>query len=86
MIVLILISIVLDIMAYQCPQVVRRLATFSHQEFKRVIVCHIGSGVSVTAVNEGKSLDTTMGYSPGSGLIMRVVEPEMFQLMRFWLL
>ena len=50
--------------------VVRRLATFSHQEFKRVIVCHIGSGVSVTAVNEGKSLDTTMGYSPGSGLIM----------------
>ena len=36
----------------------------------RVIVCHIGSGVSVTATLEGKSVDTTMGFSPGSGLIM----------------
>lgn len=37
---------------------------------KRVIVCHIGNGVSVTATKNGKSVDTTMGYAPGSGLIM----------------
>lgn len=37
---------------------------------KRVIVCHIGSGVSITAVKDGKSVDTTMGYAPGTGLIM----------------
>ena len=50
--------------------VMRKLAKFSHTDYKRVIVCHIGSGVSVTAVGDGKSLDTTMDYSPGSGLIM----------------
>ena len=37
---------------------------------KRTIVCHIGSGVSITAVKDEKSFDTSMGYSPGSGLIM----------------
>lgn len=37
---------------------------------ERVVVCHLGSGASVTAVKRGKSLDTTMGYSPLEGLIM----------------
>ncbi|OGL37385.1 hypothetical protein A3E49_01670 [Candidatus Saccharibacteria bacterium RIFCSPHIGHO2_12_FULL_49_19] len=37
---------------------------------KRLIVCHLGSGVSVTALLSGKSLDTTMGYSPLEGLMM----------------
>jgi acetate kinase len=37
---------------------------------KRMVVCHIGSGVSVTAVQNGNSFDTTMGYAPGSGLVM----------------
>lgn len=36
----------------------------------RVIVAHLGSGASVTAVHGGKSHDTTMGYSPLEGLIM----------------
>ncbi len=35
-----------------------------------VIVVHVGGGVSVTAVKAGKSIDTTMGYAPGSGLVM----------------
>lgn len=37
---------------------------------ERVVVCHLGSGSSVTAVKKGKSLDTTMGYSPLEGLMM----------------
>jgi len=37
---------------------------------QKVIVCHLGSGASVTAVLDGKSFDTTMGYSPLEGLIM----------------
>lgn len=37
---------------------------------ERVVVCHVGSGVSVTAVQAGKSIDTTMGFSPTSGLMM----------------
>lgn len=36
----------------------------------RVVVCHLGSGVSVTAVYHSKSLDTTMGYSPLEGTVM----------------
>lgn len=36
----------------------------------KLVVCHLGSGASVTAVRGGKSRDTTMGYSPLEGLIM----------------
>lgn len=37
---------------------------------EKLIVCHIGSGSSVTAVFEGKSHDTTMGYTPLEGVMM----------------
>lgn len=37
---------------------------------EKLIVCHIGSGSSVTAVYQGKSLDTTMGYTPLEGVMM----------------
>lgn len=36
----------------------------------KVIVCHLGSGGSVSAVLDGKSVDNTMGYSPIEGVIM----------------
>ncbi|MFA5889292.1 MAG: hypothetical protein WCW47_03235 [Candidatus Paceibacterota bacterium] len=36
----------------------------------RIIVCHLGSGASVTALLGGKSIDTSMGYSPLEGLVM----------------
>lgn len=35
-----------------------------------LIICHIGSGGSVTAVKEGKSIDTTMGFTPNAGIMM----------------
>lgn len=37
---------------------------------RRVIVLHVGSGVSITALQDGVSVSTSMGYSPASGLIM----------------
>ena len=37
---------------------------------EKLIVCHLGSGSSLTAVFEGESLDTTMGYTPLEGLMM----------------
>ncbi len=37
---------------------------------ERMVVCHIGSGMSMTAVKAGQSIDTTMGFAPGSGLFM----------------
>jgi len=42
----------------------------AHKLPPKVVVCHLGSGVSVTAVHGGKSVDTTMGYSPLEGPVM----------------
>jgi acetate kinase len=36
----------------------------------RVVVCHLGGGCSVTAVRDGRSIDTTMGSSPTEGVPM----------------
>jgi acetate kinase len=36
----------------------------------KVVVCHLGSGSSVTGVFHGRSIDTSMGYSPLEGVIM----------------
>ncbi len=36
----------------------------------KIVACHIGSGSSVTALRNGKSCDTTMGYTPLSGVMM----------------
>jgi acetate kinase len=41
-----------------------------HKLLARMVVCHLGSGASVTAVRDGESVDTTMGYSPLEGLVM----------------
>jgi acetate kinase len=37
---------------------------------RRLVVCHLGGGCSVTAVLEGRSVDTTMGFSPLEGVPM----------------
>lgn len=50
--------------------IVRRVHPVTGDNPKRLIVCHVGGGVSVTAVKDGKSIETTMGYSPASGLPM----------------
>ncbi|MDF2612500.1 MAG: acetate kinase [Clostridia bacterium] len=39
-------------------------------EETKVIVCHLGNGASVCAVKGGKSVDTSMGFTPLPGLIM----------------
>ena len=36
----------------------------------RLVVCHLGGGCSVTAVHDGRSVDTTMGFSPLEGVPM----------------
>jgi acetate kinase len=37
---------------------------------RRLIVAHLGSGSSLCAIRNGRSLDTTMGFSPAGGLVM----------------
>lgn len=36
----------------------------------KTVTCHVGNGVSVTAIDGGKSVDTTMGFTPLAGTIM----------------
>jgi acetate kinase len=36
----------------------------------RLVTCHLGGGCSLTAVDEGRSIDTTMGFTPLDGLVM----------------
>ena len=36
----------------------------------KIITCHIGNGASVTAIEDGKSVCTSMGFSPVDGLVM----------------
>ena len=36
----------------------------------RVILAHLGSGASLAAVRDGRCVDTTMGFTPTSGLVM----------------
>ncbi len=36
----------------------------------KIITCHLGNGASITAIEYGKSIDTSMGFTPVDGLIM----------------
>ncbi|MFA6335330.1 MAG: acetate kinase [Bacteroidales bacterium] len=39
-------------------------------EKSKVITCHLGNGGSITAIEDGKSIDTSMGFTPLEGVIM----------------
>lgn len=65
----------------------RQLPALLGGHASKVVACHIGSGMSMSALRYGVSIDTTMGFGPGSGLMMgaRVgdVEPAvLLELMR----
>ncbi len=52
--------------------VAQKASELAGLDFKssKIITCHIGNGGSVTAIKDGKSFDTSMGFSPLDGLIM----------------
>ncbi|MBI2346556.1 MAG: acetate/propionate family kinase [Deltaproteobacteria bacterium] len=37
----------------------------------RIVACHLGSGCSIAAIDRGRSIDTSMGFTPAEGLMMR---------------
>jgi acetate kinase len=41
-----------------------------HLSGMRLIICHLGNGCSISAVRDGKCIDTSMGYTPLEGLMM----------------
>ncbi len=49
---------------------VRTLRNLSASLPSKLVICHLGSGASVCAVLEGKSVDTSMGFTPLEGLMM----------------
>ncbi len=48
----------------------RRAAEILGSESLRLITCHLGNGASLAAIRDGKSVDTTMGFTPLEGLMM----------------
>jgi acetate kinase len=54
-----------------CEGVVDDLRAASKTEFpRRMVIAHLGSGCSVTALVDGKSVDNTMGLTPTGGVVM----------------
>lgn len=48
----------------------KRCAKMLNRNDLKMVICHLGSGASLCAVKEGKSIDTTMGFTPLEGLMM----------------
>ncbi|MDD4156546.1 MAG: acetate kinase [Candidatus Cloacimonetes bacterium] len=49
-----------------------KAAEYLNKDIKdlKIITCHIGNGASITAINKGESIDTSMGFTPLEGLMM----------------
>ncbi len=54
--------------AYLIEELARVAGTKAAQS--RIVLAHLGNGASLAAVNEGKSIDTSMGFTPAGGLTM----------------
>jgi acetate kinase len=52
----------------------------------RIVSCHLGAGASLCAINDGTSLDTTMGFTPLEGLVMATRSGSVDPGMLLWLL
>lgn len=50
--------------------ITERMIEILNKKNPNLIICHIGNGASVTAVEEGKSIDTSMGFTPNAGVMM----------------
>jgi acetate kinase len=53
---------------------------------RRVISCHLGAGASLCAIGDGRSIDTTMGFTPLEGLVMATRSGSVDPGLLLWLL
>lgn len=51
----------------------------------RLVICHLGSGASLCAVDRGRSVDTTMGFTPLEGLVMGTRSGSIDPALVLWL-
>lgn len=52
----------------------------------KIITIHLGNGCSMSAIKDGKSTDTTMGFSPSNGLIMGTRSGDIDQAVIFYMI
>ena len=52
----------------------------------RIVTCHLGAGASLAAVRDGRSVDTTMGFTPLAGLVMNTRPGTLDPGLLLWLL
>src|SRR3954447_7738369 len=52
----------------------------------RIVTCHLGAGASLCAVRDGRSVDTTMGFTPLEGLVMATRSGSVDPGLLLWLL
>ncbi len=70
-----------------CESVVYQLRAAAGLSFpNRMIIAHLGSGSSVTALYEGRSVDTTMGLTPTGGVLMGTRPGDLDPGLLFYLL
>lgn len=53
-----------------CASFIQKVSRTTGKKYAKVISCHLGNGSSLTALQNGKSIYTTMGFTPLEGLIM----------------
>jgi acetate kinase len=63
----------------------RRAAELLGRSDLRLVSCHLGAGASLAAVTEGRSVDTTMGFTPLEGLVMATRSGSVDPGMLLWL-
>ena len=63
----------------------KEISSYLKRDDLKVISCHIGSGASICAINAGKVVDTSMGFSPITGIMMGTrpgdVDPSVIEYM-----
>jgi acetate kinase len=66
--------------------VARRATELLEQPARRIVSCHLGAGASLCAIQDGRSVDTTMGFTPLEGLVMATRSGSVDPGLLLWLL
>ena len=64
----------------------RRATELVGDRADRLVSCHLGAGSSVTAIRDGRSVDTSMGFTPLEGLVMATRSGSVDPGLLLWLL
>lgn len=66
--------------------VARRVDELVGRRHLRVVSCHLGAGASLAAIHDGRSVDTTMGFTPLEGLVMATRSGSVDPGLLLWLM